>query len=864
MKTNPPKLAKAILQRFCNLKFLEEVEGDLNEEFQRRLEKQGAFKARWHYFLDVLHSIQLYPTKRTDRPSRPPFSLVSHNLLIIYRNSLRFKSTFLINLLGLSTGLTCLILIYLWVNDELNFDTFHEKNARVFQVMEHRGTEGSIATNGQTSDFLAEALAQEMPEIEHAAVVTPPNFFPAFTLSTTNVHVKGVGKFVDPSFLNIFSYPLLHGNSTEALSNKNDMVISESLARRLFKTPEDGIGKLIEWEMMDIKKQVLITGVFKDVPANSSEQFDFILTFDSFRDLMGMKSGETNWDSSAPFFTYVLVKENINLDLLNKKMGELLKSKGKNSQDRTLFLKPYADNYLYGQYENGVVTGGRIEYVRLFSIIAVIIVLIACINFMNLSTAKASKRIKEVGIKKAIGAQRSTLIHQYLGEAFVMTLLSLALAVSLANLLLPQFNEITRKQLTLSSDPRVIVALAVIATLTALFAGAYPALYLSGQSPAKVLKGQFKSSLGELWARKGLVVFQFAASVVFIVSVLVVYKQIEFIQTKNPGYNKDNVICFDIEGKVTGSVQSFISEIKKLNTVLDASSMLGTFGGEPKDGGGTPGQLEWNGKTIIMNSATVNYGLIELLDIELKEGRTFSQNFASDAEKIIYNEAAIEALGLQDPVGKKVDGREILGVVKNFHFQSFHETVKPYAFRLAPQETITMVVKIKGGTEKQAVAELQKFYKSYNPGYAFNFKFLDHEYQAQYVAEQRVAVLSKYFAGLAIIISCLGLFGLAAFTTERRRKEISIRKILGLSELGIVFLLSNEFMRSIVLSIGIALPISYFISTQWLETFAYRFELNLWYFAGAAMVTLLIAWITVGMQTMKAAKVNPASSLRSE
>jgi putative ABC transport system permease protein len=864
MKTNPPKLAKAILQRFCHIKYLEEIEGDLYEEFQRRLETQGAFKARLHYFLDVFHSIRFYPTKRTGPSSKPSFALISHNLLIIYRNFLRFKSTFLINLLGLSTGLTGLILIYLWVNDELNFDQFHEKNNSVFQVMEHRGTAGSIETNGQTADFLAEALAQEMPEIERAAVVTPPNFFPAFTLSTTGAHVKGVGKFVDPSFLDIFTYPLLHGNTSEALRQKNDIAISESLAKRLFKTPEDGVGKLMEWQLMDIKKQVLVTGVFKDVPANSSEQFDFILTFDAFRDLMGMKSGDINWDNSAPFFTYVLVKENSNLDLLNKKIGNLLKSKGKNSQDRTLFLKPYADNYLYGQYENGVVTGGRIEYVRLFSIIAIIIVLIACINFMNLSTAKASKRIKEVGIKKAIGAQRSTLIHQYLGEAFIMTILSLALAILLANLLLPQFNEVTRKHLTLSFDTSIIKSLAVITLLTALFAGAYPALYLSSQSPAKVLKGQFKSSLGELWARKGLVVFQFAASVVFIVSVLVVYKQIEFIQTKNPGYNKDNVICFDIEGKMVGNIQSFISEIKKLSPVLDASSMLGTFGGEPTEGGGTPGELEWNGKKITMNNAAVNYGLIELLGIEIKEGRTFSQNFSTDVEKIIYNEAAVEALGLQDPVGKKVNGKEIIGVVKNFHYQSFHETVKPYAFRLAPQETITMVVKIKGGAEKQAVAELQKFYKSYNPGYTFNFKFLDHEYQAQYVAEQRVAVLSKYFAGLAIIISCLGLFGLAAFTTERRSKEISIRKILGLSEWGIVFLLSNEFMRSIILSIAIALPISYLISTQWLETFAYRLELNLWYFAGAAMVTLLIAWTTIAMQTMKAAKINPASSLRSE
>ncbi len=789
--------------------------------------------------------------------------MLKHNLLLTFRNFKRFKSTFIINLLGLSSGLACVILISLWVNDELNFDKFHANDHNLYQVMEHQQKENTINTSGQTPDFLAAALAEEIPEITSSIVVTPPNFFPSFTLWSAEVHVKGVGKFADKNFFSIFSYDLISGNTEQVLSDKGNMVVSESMAKSLFGSIENSIGKSVEWQIMDLKKQVFVTGVFKDVPANSSEQFDFVLTFDSFRDIMGLNNAPINWDNSAPFLTYVVTKENAEIKKLNSKLAGFLKGKSKNNDHRTLFLKHYSDNYLHGIYENGEQSGGRIEYVNLFSIIALFVLLIACINFMNLSTAQALRRLKEVGIKKAIGAQRKTLIYQYLSEALTMTILSVFIALVIAQLLLPQFSQITGKALTLFPDSRLVVAFVVLTFITALLAGSYPAIYLSAFNPAKVLKGQFSTSLGELWARKGLVVFQFALSVIFIVSVWVVYKQIEYVQTKNLGYNKDNIIWFETEGKVMQDTEAFLAEVKQLPGVAGASSMLGNIIAQ-EGGGGMPGQIQYEGKTVTMNSSLINYEMIELLSIEMKEGRSFSKDLESDKNKVIFNEAAVEALGIKDPVGKTVGGQEVLGVVKDFHFQSFHKEVEPYSFRLDSKAASTIMVKIDAGMEKQMVAELQALYKSFNPGFTFNYRFLDQEFQKQYVAEQRVAFLSQYFAGLAIIISGLGLFALASFTTEKRGKEIGIRKVLGSSELNIVLLLSHDFTKMILAAIVIAMPLSYYITNYWLSEFTYRIELKWWYFAGAGLITLAVAWLTIGTQTIKAARMNPVSRLRSE
>ncbi|MDQ4141577.1 MAG: ABC transporter permease, partial [Bacteroidota bacterium] len=501
--------------------------------------------------------------------------MIRHTLLLIYRHFLRFKGTFFINLIGLSTGLAGAIAIYLWVFDELHFDKFHEKDKQLFRVMENWQEANGITTKPETPHQLAAALAAEMPEVEYATTATPPAFFPKFTLTYNNRHIRAIGKFAGKDYFKMFSFPLIQGNKNQVLNDKNSLVISEAMAQRLFGTTQNVIGKTVQWETMGTKKTVFISGIFKNIPANSSEEFDFILSFEAFeKDVMNMA---VNWDMPEPFYTYLVLKKGADPEQFNQKIAGFLKSKSSNAQHRTLFLEPYSRHYLYGKYENGVPVATRMEYVKLFSLIALFILVIACINFMNLATAKASRRLKEVGIKKTFGASRKILLFQYLGEALLLASASLLLAVVLVLLLLPTFNQITGKQLTFSLNSPLVLELLGITLFTGLLAGSYPALYLSGFNPVAVLKGQLHLPGGEAWARKGLVVFQFALSVIFIVAVMVVYKQIDYVQHKNLGYDKDQIITFEIEGKVEKNVATFLNEIKKIPGVVNASSKLDKF-----------------------------------------------------------------------------------------------------------------------------------------------------------------------------------------------------------------------------------------------------------------------------------------------
>jgi ABC-type antimicrobial peptide transport system permease subunit len=787
--------------------------------------------------------------------------MLRHSLLMIYRNFLRFKGTFFINLLGLSTGLACTLLIYLWVNDELRVDKFHEKDRQLFQVLENQAHSVGIVTSDGTNSRLAEKLAEEIPEIEYATVSTPPSWFKNVALSFENKRIKAVGLFAGKDYFRVFSYPLIQGDESQVLKDKNGLVISRKLAMKLFNTTQDIVGKTLHWQLDQFEKQGVIVGIVDDIPLSSSVQFDFVLPFEAFRDLVPEMP---TWDDSGPFFSYVTLEESADIEQVNTKITNFIKTNSK-APSRVSFLKRYSDNYLYGTYENGIQTGGRIEYVQLFSLIALFILLIACINFMNLSTAKASRRIKEVGIKKAFGADRKILIFQYLGESMLVTMLSLCLALVLVVLWLPQFNAITGKELGLYWSPALFCTLLAITFFTGLLAGSYPAFYLSGFNPIAILKsgglGKSSASAGEQWVRKGLVVFQFILTILFVVSVLVVYNQIAYVQTKKLGYDKDHVIYFESEGNVPKSMATFLAEIKKIPGMLNASSMVGNVLGSPSLG--IPYKAGGTDAIIQFRPMLANYDLVETLGIEMAAGRAFSKNFGGDSARIILNEAAVKALGLEDPVGKQFLDKEIIGVVKDFHFQSLHEEVKPLFITLDHQ-TGTVFVKIEAGKEKEALQRLKQFYAAYNPSFTFDYRFLDADYQMLYAAEQRVSTLSRYFAGLAILISCLGLLGLAAFTAERRRKEIGIRKVLGASEWSLMALLTGEFAKLVLISMLIALPVSYFLARHWLESFAYRIELSPWYFLGATLLAMFTALLTVGTQALKAAKVNPALCLRDE
>lgn len=794
--------------------------------------------------------------------------MFKHHLLIVYRNLLRHKGSFIINLVGLSTGLACTFFIYLWVTDELRFDKFHKNDSQLYQVMEKSTENGNVTIHDATQGPLWEVMKADLPEVEAAV--------PVLSLKKANMTVpvrsgdkvvKTSGLFAGKKFFDVFSFDLIAGTASKVLDDKESFVVSEKLALSLFGSADKAIGKNIDWQFLGKNQVAKITGVVKDPPANSSMQFDFVGSYQLiYEDLL--PNFQKWWNEGVE--TYLLLQSGTDISSFNKKISNFI-NKYFPETIFTIFVRPYSSAYLYGNYENGVQSGGRIEYVRLFSIIAVFILVIACINFMNLSTAKASRRLKEVGVKKAIGSTRRNLVVQFLSEAVFMAMLSLIVALLIVALVLPVFNNITGKNLSIPFDPRII-SLALLTTfITGLLAGSYPAFYMSGFDVVSVFRGKMKKSIGELLARKGLVVFQFMISLALMVAVMVILKQVNFVQSKNLGYDRSNIIYFDEDGKLAENSEAFIAEVKKVPGVQNASSIQ--EGVMQKGMGSSTYGMEWPGKPQdqLVNFAMrkVNDGLIETLGIPVVQGRSFSNKYGAENKNLIFNETAIKMMGLKNPVGTKVimwqEEMTIIGVVKDFHISSLHEPIAPLVFRFESNLVpATCMVKIAPGKERETISQIRDVYKKFNPGFDFEYKFMDEVYQAQYIAEQRVSVIAEYFAGLAIIISCLGLFGLAAFNAEVRTKEIGIRKVLGASVSNIMMMLSKDFVVLVIIAMAVAFPLAWWAMNSWLNGFAYRISIGAEVFIIAGMVMVALTLLTVCYQSLRTALLNPVKSLRTE
>ena len=803
--------------------------------------------------------------------------MIKSYIKIAWRNLLKDRLFTLLNLLGLSTGLACTLLIYLWVTDELHVDKFNEKDSRLYEVLKKvSDAEGSVRISKNTQGLLAKSMADELPEVEYAVPVRRDDNLSI--LSFGDKHIKVKHEFAGKDFFNIFSYPLVNGNNKE-VSGVKGIFLSDQLALKLFNST-DVVGKTVNWDYknneVDFNGSYSISGVYKAAPANATDHFDILVPFDLYAQKHAGGMGDITFWGSNMASTYIVLKKQTNINAFNDKIKDFTVQKVKalypgqeyEKYEGTLFTRRFSDAYLYSNYVNGIQSGGRIEYVRLFSIIAIFILVIACINFMNLSTAKASGRMKEVGIRKVVGAPRRSLILQYMGESMLMSFLSIFIAVVLVSLFLPAFKQITGKELSLNLNLNFILSLLSIAVITGIIAGSYPALYLSGFKPVAVLKGKLKTSANESFIRKGLVVFQFAISVVLIISVLVVYKQMKLIQTTNLGYNKDNIIKFSADGKLHDNLETFITEIKKIPGIVTASAMNGNFSGQSSHSGGG---IRWEGKDpglgIEYYGVSGDYGFMEILDLKMAEGRTFSRQFGADSSSVIFNEAAIKAMGIKNPVGKTVSlwgkNKQIIGIAKDYHFESLYKKVGPAFIEYSPANE-TVLVKIKAGNQQETISRLEKFYKSFNQGLSFEYRFLDDDYQALYSSEQKVAVLSRYFATIAIIISCLGLFGLSAFTAQKRQKEIGIRKVVGASMSGIAVMLSKDFLKLVLIAILIAFPAAWMITHQWLQSFAYRIHVGagIFFIAGASIIVITL--LTVSFQSLKAALANPVKSLRTE
>ncbi|MBX2870531.1 MAG: ABC transporter permease [Saprospiraceae bacterium] len=869
----PPKFFLRFFRWFCNPDFVEDLEGDLHERFARRSNSDTPNRAKWLFAKDVFSLFRPGIIKSFSPKSfLNPTVMLRHHLKLCYRQYRRSPNTFLINVIGLASGLACAIFIFLWIQDEYQIDRFHAKDQHLYQVMQNYPIVGGFETVESLPGPLAQALVKEFPEVASAITLAPPlgSLGNKGIISTAGKQVKANELYVDPEFFQFFSFPLQEGDSEWVLQKKDAVVISKKLATQLFSNSREAVGQAIEWFRGDTTMLYTISGVFDNIPAQSTLQFDLLLSYPALSD---RSENLRTWANSDPH-TYVLLKPGVDIEALNQKLSSYLQEKVSASVDDpnykftgTAFVQRFSDRYLYNRFEHGHQAGGRIGYVKLFAMIAFFLLLIACINFMNLSTAKAIHRAKEIGIKKVIGAQRSSLISQYLTEAILITLMAALVAVIVVYALLPQFNILTEKDIIFRPTPTILLALVAIIGFTGFLAGSYPALYLSKFQPAKIFKGKLTRGLREYRMRKGLVVFQFTISLVLIIAVVLVYQQINFIQNKKLGYNNERILTLKRDGNLRSQFPAFKASLEALPEIASVTTFRHDLTG---DFGSTSG-LQWEGQAeghrIEFGNLEADYGLMEMMEIRLAEGRSFSSDFATERNKIIFNEAAIKAMGLKEAVGQKVmlwgEPREIIGVAEDFHFESLYEKVKPCMIRFSPNNE-NILIKLKSATPSQAITAIEETYHQFNEGLAFEYRFLDDDYQRLYASEQRISRLSRYFAALAIIISCLGLFGLAAFTAERRAKEISIRKILGASIASIVQLLSKDFTRTVMLALLIGIPISYLLSQYWLQSFAYHIDIQPWYFLGAGLLLLLIAWSTVGIQTIKAARTNLIQALKDE
>ncbi|GAB4021940.1 ABC transporter permease [Spirosoma migulaei] len=782
---------------------------------------------------------------------------------IAWRNLWKNKTFSFINILGLALGMACSLLIMIWVQDERQMDRFHKNDSRLYRVMENQHYTGVVNTFASTPGILAENIVKDIPEIQMASQMLWENT-PLFTVG--NTFEKEKGRFVQGDFLTMFSFPLKEGNPKTALKRPDGLVISQKLADKYFKG-QDPMGKTVRIDNTD---DVMVTGILADMPESSSLKFDFLMSYDRWQKA---NKWAREWGNNGPR-CYVLLAQNASVDKVNAKIKNYIKTKNKNSNVE-LFLQNYGESYLYSNWDAGKQNGGRIEYVKTFSIVAIFILAIACINFMNLATARSVKRSKEVGVRKVVGAYRNSLIGQFLGESMLITLLSLVFSVLIVLLILPVFNTLTEKHLSLDfSNPTFLLLLLALAVLTGLISGSYPALFMSSLNPVVILKGALKFKSSATYFRKGLVVLQFGLSIMLILGTIVVYRQIQFIQTKNLGYDREGLLYMPLEGDLAKNFQTFRQELERepgIKSVTCAQS-------DPLEVGSSTQGVKWPGKDttqlILFSQNAISYDYVKTMGIKLLDGRDFSPDFSTDTSNYLINEAAARKMGYKTPVGKEMtmwDKKgKIIGLMKDFHYNSLHSAIEPLILHLQRGVNDTtnywgsVLVRTQAGQTKQAVASLEASFKKFNPHFPFKYSFTDQEFANLYKAENTVSKLSSYFAFLAIFISCLGLFGLATFTAEQRTKEIGIRKVLGASVPNLIGMLSKEFILLVLLAAFIAFPLGWYFLSGWLEKYAYRINLEWWYFLVAIMSAVLIALFTVSFQSIKAALMDPVKSLRTE
>ncbi|HTI07880.1 MAG TPA: ABC transporter permease [Puia sp.] len=789
--------------------------------------------------------------------------MIKNFFKVAIRNLWRHKGYSFLNIFGLAMGMACSLLILLWINDERSMNSFHVNADRLYSVYERQYYDGKIESGYFTPGVLPPEMKKNLPEVELA---TSYGWRNKNTFQVEDKILKEEGSNAGADFFKMFSYPLLQGNAATALSTPVSIAISRKMAGDFFGSPQAAINRTIRYEN---RKDFTVTAVFEDVRENSSLQFDYIINWDAFLD---DNKWAKEWGNNGPS-TYLLLRKDANPALVTRKITKFLdnynKEQGKGFRIE-LGMQLYKDVYLHSNFKNGQIEGGRIEYVRLFSLVAIFILLIACINFMNLTTARSVKRAKEIGIRKVVGAVRPALIRQFLSEAILLSFFSVILALGLVILVLPAFNHLTGKHISFPYGSSFFwLSLASLTLVTGFVSGSYPALFLSSFQPIRVLKGSLKFSSGAAWFRKGLVVFQFVLSIVLIIGTIVVSGQVDYVQKINLGYERENLVYIPLEGDLTKKYQLLKERGLQLPGVADISRISQT----PTDLENGTGGIEWDGKDPnskpMFTNASAGYDLVKTLQLKMVQGRDFSKDFPTDSVGYLLNEEGLKKTGYKDPIGKPLTmwqkKGKIIGIIKNFHFNSLHEPIRPLIIRFGEQEDWgNVMVRTKAGKTKQALTGLEQLCRELNPKFPFTYQFADEEYQNLYKSEAIVHNLSNCFACLAIFISCLGLLGLAMFTAEQRTKEFGIRKVLGARVSTLFTLLSKDFLVLVLIAFLFASPLAWWAMHGWLQNFAYHVDLEWWVFLLAGALALLIALLTVSVQAIKVAIANPVKSLRTE
>lgn len=805
-------------------------------------------------------------------------------LTIAWRNLLRNKTFSLINIAGLAIGLGSFILIVLFVTDELSFDKYNEKVDRIYRVdsdIRFGGSDLKLAVN---SDVMGATLKKDYPQVEQ---------YVRFYNSNGSKLVKKGNEFInesrvchaDSTLFEVFTLPALVGDTKNALNEPNTVVITESTAKKYFGST-DVIGKTVETNENN-STLYKVTAVIKDIPRTSHFNFDFIFSMDNV---------EYGWGNflSHNFQTYILLKPGTDPREFEKNFPQLVDKyilpqakqfmeinsmeefrKSGNRLDYS--LTPLKDIHLRSDRFPELGVNSSIQYVYIFSAVAIFILLIACINFMNLSTARSANRAKEVGIRKVLGTEKVSLIRQFLTESTLMAFIAMILALILVGFSINYFNGISGKSLTLADllSPKFLIFLLLTPFLVGVLAGTYPAFFLSAFRPVSVLKGKINQGFRKSYLRSGLVVFQFFTSIVLIVGTIVVFRQLNYIQNKKIGFNKDQVLVINGTGSLGNSVDAFKNEIAAMNGVKAASfgGFLPVSNSSRNDNTFSTDAVMTGKNGISMQVWNIDYDYIPTLGMEIADGRNFSRSFGSDSTAIIINESALKVAGLVDPIGKKLfqpDGNgstmkeyTIVGVVKNFNFESLRQNIGPLSFVLGYNKWVT-TFKVSPDNVQSLLKDIETKWKSMAPGMPFSYQFLDESFDNMYRAEQRVGKVAISFAVLAVFIACLGLFGLATYMAEQRTKEIGVRKVLGASVGNVVVMLSKDFVKLVLVASVVAFPVAWWAMNKWLQDFAYRIDIGWWVFVVAGSSAVLIAVITVSYQAIKAAIANPVESLRTE